>query len=571
MNWGLYMFSLFNNLSIKIKASIAPVILILVLLSLAGYAFMILSNNQKDFEQISRNFVVRSENFNSSVRNISKLHIMLFRYTSWSSNGVTGKELDNLSSNLTKGIDRFLKELSLLANMATEEENKVLEVIAKEMKQYKENVGNAIDMGAVDAAMAVMMLGQADDLFVSISKKLENIRFNLSTKTRDFSEQIIEASAEQKSFFMIVAAAGALIAIIISFIVSQMIASPVIAITRIMKRLSSGDLSVEVSDTRSKDEIGEMVSSVAVFKENAVRMKELDEQQTIEREKNREEQRMQMMRLAGDLEESVHSIANNLLNASNEMQVQAESMTDAAGQTLGQSQSVMNNVDQTSQNVSAVAGATEELSATISDVNTRVTQSDKVSLKAVETANNAGDQIESLVTSVSEITEILTLITDIAEQTNLLALNATIEAARAGEAGKGFAVVASEVKALANQTAKATNEIAAQIDKIRSSSTDAVSAIEAISNTIKEIQENTSGMTDAFEQQCEATSEISRNAESAASQSMTVVDEIKAVEQTASQTKNSASSVLDKSINLAQETQNLSKVVGEFLSRLRAA
>jgi methyl-accepting chemotaxis protein len=276
------------------------------------------------------------------------------------------------------------------------------------------------------------------------------------------------------------------------------------------------------------------------------------------------------MTAAANFENHVKTVADLVLNASTEVQVMAQSMSQTADSTVGEAQSVSSASEAAASNVNAVAAAAEELASSVSEISRQTARSSTIAAQAAEQARLTNNQVQGLATAAQRIGDVVKLITAIANQTNLLALNATIEAARAGEAGKGFAVVASEVKNLATQTAKATDEISQQINAIQSETTVAVDAIQAIAKTIEEINQITTAVAAAVEEQGAATQEIGRNVESAASGTSEVARSIGNVRESADQTGSAALRMLSAAEDLTRQSQGLQTEVDNFLQELRA-
>jgi len=276
------------------------------------------------------------------------------------------------------------------------------------------------------------------------------------------------------------------------------------------------------------------------------------------------------VKLADNFEKNVKSVVEMVGSAATEMQSTAESMSATAEETNRQSIVVASASEEASTNVQTVAAASEELSNSINEISNQVQTSSKISQKAVEEATRANETISGLSEAAVKIGEVVELINDIASQTNLLALNATIEAARAGDAGKGFAVVANEVKSLANQTAKATDEIGAQIGAIQGASNDAVQAIEGVSGIIADINQITTGIASAVEEQSAATMEIARNVQQAAEGTSEVSSNITGVTKAANETGDAATQLVEASGELALQSQKLNTEVDGFLVEVRA-
>ncbi len=345
---------------------------------------------------------------------------------------------------------------------------------------------------------------------------------------------------------------------------------PVRSLTDTMGRLAGGETRVEIPATRQTDEIGAMARAVEVFKEAIIAKEEADRRAKEEVEAKAERGR-RIDALTQAFERDVDALTQSLSQASGTMEQTARNMTAVAEQTNTQSVHLANAADVTSSNVQAVAAATEEVAASIREIAEQVRQSSRIAARAVEDAQRTDEIVKALAGGADKIGEVVSLINGIAGQTNLLALNATIEAARAGEAGKGFAVVASEVKTLAEQTTKATEEIAAQITSIQSSTQGAVSAIQTIGSTIGEMDAIAGAIAAAMEQQGSVTVEISRNVHQAASGTGQVSHSVSDVRRSAGETDTAAADVLAAARRLAQHSEDLRREVFTFLGNVKAA
>ncbi len=358
--------------------------------------------------------------------------------------------------------------------------------------------------------------------------------------------------------------------VIFLFGVGRQIVSLVGQMTVAMGRLADGDTDVVVPAVGRRDEIGAMARAVQVFKENMLKKEELQTRE--ETESVAKVQRTEAIdRLTGEFDRRVQEVLSAVTSSATEMQTTAQQMSSTAEETSRQSANVASASDQATANVQTVAATAEELSASITEIGRQVMQSARISQNAVTEAEATNETVQGLADAAQRIGDVVSLINDIAGQTNLLALNATIEAARAGEAGKGFAVVAQEVKNLANQTAKATEDISKQITAVQEETTGAVGAIEKIRAIIGEVNDIATTISSAVEEQGVSTQEIARNVQQAARGTQDVNQNIEAVNKTAGETGAAAVQVLSASQEMSRKAEGLRGEVIRFLGEVRAA
>jgi methyl-accepting chemotaxis protein len=357
----------------------------------------------------------------------------------------------------------------------------------------------------------------------------------------------------------------------VAWMIGRSISRPLGQLGARMRALADGALEGDIPGIARGDEVGAMAATVQIFKDNAVRIRGLEKAEAEIQARAASERRAAMESLAGDFERSVNGIVRSVSTAAAGMQTTAQSMTATASDASARAATVGAASESASNNVGTVAAAAEELSSSVAEISRQVARSSEIASKAVGDAERTNATVGALSTGAEKIGEVVKLIHSIAAQTNLLALNATIEAARAGESGRGFAVVASEVKALANQTAKATEEISAQVAAMQASTSEAVTSIGGITETIAQMSEITVSLSTAIDQQGDATREIARNIQQVAAGSSEISAHIGGVTTAAAATGLAASDVLSNAKELDNQSGMLRSAVDGFLAKVRAA
>ena len=385
------------------------------------------------------------------------------------------------------------------------------------------------------------------------------------------SEELEASIAFLQRVEWVLLAAGLAVAGIVGFLTVRSVVPPIRGMTAAMGLLAGGNTAVAIPGVGRRDEIGEMAKAVQVFKDSMIETERLRAEQTAAQTRAAAEKRLAMGRFADAFEASVGNILEAVSTASTELEATANTLTRTADVTRAISTSAAGASEEASANVRSVSTASEQLAGSINEISRRVQEASRMAVEAVGQAQKTNSQITALSQSAGRIGDVVRLITAIAEQTNLLALNATIEAARAGDAGRGFAVVAQEVKALAAQTAKATEEIGGQISGMQAVTTESVAAMKAIGETITRISDISSTIAAAVEEQGAATQEISRNVQQAASGTSQVAGSIAEVSRGANETGSASAQVLSSAQALARESNHLKSEVHKFLVAVRAA
>jgi len=356
------------------------------------------------------------------------------------------------------------------------------------------------------------------------------------------------------------------------FFIGRSISKPLSAMTAAMVDLANGNFAVVLPGLGRADEIGKIAQAVEAFKVNAEQKARNEAEAKIKQDQIAAQQRKaDMIKLASDFEDAVGEIVETVSSASTELEASASTLTSTAERAQELTTIVAAASEEAASNVQSVASATEEMASSVNEISRQVQESARIANEAVDQARKTNDRVSELSKAAARISDVVELINTIAGQTNLLALNATIEAARAGEAGRGFAVVASEVKALAEQTAKATGEIGQQITGIQSATQESVGAIKEISGTIEKLSEISSTIAAAVEEQGAATQEISRNIQQAAQGTQHVSSNITDVQRGASETGSASAQVLAAAQSLSGDSNRLKLEVGKFLNSVRAA
>ena len=460
-------------------------------------------------------------------------------------------------------------DANLAANLPADIHQQLLKV--KELVAVYADTSIALTQASDDFDKASAMLPDFNTAFDTLEEDQDKATDLMLAWSEDIKKRSSQIQEQGVVISTIAQAIAIILALLVPLFAVRGVFRPQAQMITAMNKIAAGDTTSEIPHTQRKDEIGEMARTVQVFKDNSLKIVEMAKQQEIQQRAVEVQKKASMQAMATDLEQKVKHVVDMVASAATEMDSTSKSVAQMADSSQNKLQNLAEQIGGTSRNVQTVASSTSQLSNAIHEISSQIAQSSTLTSSAVADAAQADNTANGLTEAAGKIGEVVEMINSIAAQINLLALNATIEAARAGEAGKGFAVVASEVKNLATQTTKATEQIGVLIGAIQGATSDTVGIIKNIGTKIRSINEISTTISAAVEEQGAATSDISSNVQQAASSTEEVSRNASEVTRTAQETGAAASEMTAASGELSKQAEILRREMDTFLANLRAA
>jgi len=547
----------------------APALVLLALLVMAGAALGFLQASAKSVHQLNDVAFERYHQASELVDATQNAHRLLLKTLS-----IVATESDKVllkeSIQASFAAENVIADQLLRAEAQFQGEDNVAK-IRPAFENYRNAAKDVLDVVQSDPASATLLTFAADRAADNLLSLLEQFKVDADLIRSQSSNRTVGLVAEGRFWLLVILGAALILSATASTLVTSAIVKPILELTEVIRLIASGKTDVSIPGLDRHDEIAIIAEATKLCRDSVITATQLTAERESEQRKVRKKRRETVETLAERFQASAGELVSTLLSAAGTLKSNAEIMARSTESTGQSALDVKLASEQAFKNVTDVAQATEELAESIGEIDRKFDRSTAISETAVTVARRTDAAVAALVTDADRVGEVVQLIKHVAAQTNLLALNATIEAARAGTAGKGFSVVASEVKALAAQTAKATEEIGARVSQIQATVRNSVGELRSITNTIVQMQSIASEIGESVQQQTAATHDIARSAQLVANSTREVTQTVAAIEEASNRSGDVASQVLEAAVVLSQHADKLATEVGQFIVGVRSA
>jgi Methyl-accepting chemotaxis protein len=562
----------FGDISVKLKVLLVPAGMIAAMLGLAVYAAALLAGNVAGLERLTNTTIDPSIAVGDFANSNNHWEAQLYRVISVGANENDAAHLSALVQMTRNGFDDFVDSFRTIRQAAQHAgiPQSTVDQLQQNFADFVSAADGVLDMADGEPAMALTMMTGTARKLATFNEGLDHLSTELAARRASGIQSLEATMNTARMVFMATIGFVAVLAIVVSVVISRRLAAPMLGLADAVPRIARKEYDVTIPAVDQNDEVGSVARAIDVLRQQSREADRLAAEQA-EEHKKQASRTTQVEALARGFDANMTQAIGVIAASTGEIRSRAQTVASIADRTGDRARTVAAVADDASSSVNSVAAAAEQLTASIGEISRQVVGSARVAQTAAEKASRTNDIVLALSDTAGRIGEVVDLISNIAGQTNLLALNATIEAARAGDAGRGFAVVAGEVKALAQATAKATEEIVAHINATQAATGEAVAAIRDIVETISEVNQIATTIATAVEEQGAATHEISRGIQLVAASTGDVSGNISDVSGAAGEAGLSAAAVLQAANDLGSQANTLRETVSAFLDGVRAA